>query len=216
MKKLFLTLSIVLLGTILLGCKDTENVTQPIIKSPPVSEWSSLDGTVWIHHPETDIYGQNWIHLPWAPINLDSYPRHADVCTCTWDNESPIELTFKAEGNLFSIVPNICKKDQKYFYHYEAPYISIITDFETPSNGPFTYPEYWTKEKLCPSLTIDNPKCDPNTCENLKRKSPYSCSPSEYRYLGKVDGDNMYLQKIDFDKNGNKDIIRDVHLIRIR
>ena len=201
-----------------IACNNDDDVT----KSPqkPTEELqapSSLEGTVWVHHPDTDSDINapiKWFHLMHDSqrCEMDGYEMlkkfHAD---------SIVKISFLKErivDNIDSvIVMNGWGFCQFYYYSYTKPYISIFMTVK-----PSSYKEQQALYNNCP-LTIDNYKCDSSKCKG----SSYDAKPTpclcvdHYWYLGKVEGDTMRLKQIGKSMLDSEYFIsRDVKLIRIK
>jgi len=64
-------LVLILVGTLLVACNDeSDNVITSSKFGDDFQSLTSLEGTVWVHHPDTDPQGQNWFNLGHSPSNL--------------------------------------------------------------------------------------------------------------------------------------------------
>jgi len=213
MKLLSQTLAVGLIAILLVGCLDNDNATK-VKEKENLQGLSSLEGTVWVHHPDTDtsLQSNGWFHLGHNPSRQ-------------WDGKDdnnssyPIEISFLADGKIFE-PQSIWLQPigvQYYIYDYTEPYITIVLDIGI--NDCKSVAE-WQKKynmRLCP-LTIDDYKCDPLKCNPINNPSAYCECASYYWFLGKVYGDTMHLQKILISQIPGQDdwIYRDIYLIRTK
>ena len=188
------------------ACVDNE-VPPPSAKPKDALQGANpLEGTVWVHHPDTDPEG--WKSPVTAWFNIWHSPAH--VMNATFNLPNPVEISFLENGKIYE--PAGDHGDQPYFYSYNEPYITIIS---IPQAHIFeSVAEMQDELNLCP-LTIDDYKCDPLKC-NPKHGGNYLRCNNHYWYVGKVDGDAMHLQQIRKPDPGKYVIWRDVHLVKIK
>ena len=208
MKSILKSLAVGLIAILLVGCLDNDNATK-VKEKENLQGLSSLEGTVWVHHPDTDtsVQSVNWFNLGHNPAR--TWHRKDD------DTSSfPIEISFLADGKIYEPSPlwTYGIPLQYYYYSYTAPYVAIIMH---DGSGETSVTEWQKKYNICP-VTIDEFRCDKSKCKN-PRKDYQDCA-SSYWFLGKVYGDTMHLQKILISQIPGQDdwIYRDIYLIRTK
>ena len=112
---------------LLIGCQDDPAPPKQKPTDQPQTP-TSLEGTVWVHHPDTDTNGFNW-------FNLGQNPKHHS-CNCPIGHKiqtEDIKITFgenDINDNIGVIGRNTFSKgSQIYLYGYEAPYIRIFRTY---------------------------------------------------------------------------------------
>jgi hypothetical protein len=158
----------------------------------------SLEGTVWIHHPDTDPENyDNWFsrcHIPDFRADWGFTP------------EETIEISFSKDRTYDG--SEQMAVNQPTYYKYTAPYITFALDISVD--------EIQSKFNVLP-LTIDN-YMDVPAGPDVWSSGIGAKSINHYWYLGKVNGDTMHLQRIccsDIGSN-NFSILRDIRLVRIK
>jgi hypothetical protein len=209
MKHLKIFLIPILIGTLLIACNESDVVTKTNKPNDHFQNLTSLEGTVWVHHPDTDPESENWFNIWHNPkIGADTVD----------DFSYPAEISFLANG-----VVNEPTSDEKlktphppYYYSYDEPYITVCMGVTDDCKSV----EEWQKKYNLCHLTIDNWKCDSLKCKSSAPNSDirYGCI-SRYRFLGKVEGDTMHLQMItiisEHPRYGDTIFVnRNVHLVR--
>ena len=208
------TTGMLLLSTIFLllfftACADNDDVTTTKKSKDNPQGASSLEGTVWVHHPDTDPDSQNWFNLHHSP-NTKGY-----------DISYPVEIYFLANGIISEPTADVLPMGkQHYYYSYAEPYVTITMCLGGPCENncsEFSVAELQKKWDLCP-LKIDDYKCDPLKCKNNSAGNDLNLTKcvNNYRFLGKVDGDVMHLQAISILNTGEIDIHRDVYLVKAK
>ena len=201
--KNFLSCTIVFCLFFMLACED--NTTQPIKKtSDQPQSPTSLDGTVWVHHPDTDPLSENWVSIGMRPRTTET----DEFWNSQWPNGFNPEMWFtdhniNSHGEWFVNPPYIFPYEKhSVYYHYVHPNIWISNSVSFSyliDNFNICYPTY------------DKPSCD------CTFPYPYANSINRccalYWMIGKVEGNTMYLRK--FFGGENPSIERDVILVRV-
>ena len=181
MKKSCFSIALVLIGTIFfIACNNNDDAVKSP-KNPVFQSDNPLAGTVWVHHPDTDPESANWFNLEHSPI-------HQKFTT-----DAPAEICFLDDGRIDA---NVAEKSQFYHYSYNDGFITVV--MHSPGDdSDLSVSEFQVKYNLCP-LTVDNPICGPNCVQTYLNLdfNPGAICLLAYRFLGKVDGDDMYLKEI--------------------
>ena len=85
---------------------------------------TSLEGTVWIHHPDTDIESANWFNIQQSPINF-SYEEEYNI-----DRSVPVKLSF-TKDRIFD-GGKCLFTTQVYSYLYEYPKVLVSQRYQKP------------------------------------------------------------------------------------
>ncbi|MCL2039126.1 MAG: hypothetical protein FWG85_01705 [Bacteroidetes bacterium] len=187
MKSYSQIVAVALMSILLLACEDSDNATK-VKEKETLQTLSSLEGTEWVHHPDTDPESINW-------FNNSHNPKNGAVMPDT------VVIKFLENGRIDE--PSFPYSAQYYDYSYTDPYVSIVLSFNADRPDPSDFNDsnrnsvagLQNKYNLC-SLTIDEPICDPLKC---KYNDGYSYSDTccrcelYYWFLGKVEGDTMHL-----------------------
>ena len=211
MKLLSQTLAAGLIAILLVGCLDNDNATK-VKEKENLQGLSSLEGTVWVHHPDTDPEAYNWFNLYHSPSLYTEKKLGHDV-------SYPVEISFLENGKIYE--PTDSFHFQYYYYSYTEPYVTI--GMFTFNSEPHSVAELQKSYNLC-HLTIDDYRCDCSKCQF--KDTSISTSIDQYRhrckctsfywFLGKVYGDTMHLHKAFIGDDDEHVIYRDVYLIRRR
>ena len=211
-------LCIILTGFVFFGCKDDGDVvTTTQKKTDSFQAPETLEGSVWVHHPDTDPESSNWFNLRHSP----NYPNDelGDVCSFP---TNPVEITFTKDG-ITDGSDALCPMFQSYFYSYTEPYVNIILHY--PTNSSFnSMAEYESFYHICKDdITFDHWECNSKQCNAGWNPSDGSDWVSHanrcvnhYWFIGKIVDDTMHLQQRRILDDGTSIVQKDVRLIRVK
>jgi len=132
---------LILLGCVFFASCLDDNVTSPETKKNDKFQngtLTSLEGTVWIHHPDTDPESYNWVHLVFSPIK--GYETIGGVY--------PAEITFTKDRILDGTV---VLETQRQYYTYEYPKVLLTPDYHCVCPNPMSYNK--NTECMCYEIT---------------------------------------------------------------
>jgi len=142
MKYLKITnLFLILLGCVFLASCLDDNVTSPETKKNDKFQngtQTSLEGTVWVHHPDTDPESTNWFNFYQNP----SLPGFS-----TYYDDAPAKLSFTSDRILDG--GDILENLQRYYYTYDYPKVLVSMRLVQPDYCICPNPMSFTKTTEC-------------------------------------------------------------------